>query len=255
MLLDDERTTIAPKSVTRYRRGDIPGQAERGEREVRQMGTKYRQRASRTQEQPYRSTRQMRSDVYDDAPTYNTYDTADDAQITPSARGNRATRRATERGMVPYGQRDQEREPRQKHPLLYIGIGMCSLLIAWILGLNAYVWFVNTYADPLAYTQTAHRDTVIVVDQGHQEQAHAFVDQHNHIDLVIVPDGDVSKAHIIEGPSLLSDSPQHITLTLTTHGTAITVDAQGPLEVDFLGTNRPNSIEWTTDVNGKQPAK
>jgi hypothetical protein len=117
-------------------------------------------------------------------------------------------------------------------------------------------WYINTYYDPGVYTQTAHRDAATVTDaQGHRSQARAFVDAQGHIDIVVVPD-DPSKTRIFAGPALTNiDDPQHrATVTVTAHGTIVTVLVQGPLVADWFAANR-QSEQWAADISQQPSSK
>jgi hypothetical protein len=156
------------------------------------------------------------------------------------------------------------RKPRQRqggagaHPVLWLGLGMCAMLVLWFIGVHVYAWSMNTVSDPGYYTQTEHRDAVTVKDaQGHQYRVQAFMNPQNHISLLVMPVSDpgdsASKDRIITGPALVNfHDLEHVTLTATAHGTAIMVVVQGPVQVDVLAAIR-QSTAWTTDLNGQQP--
>jgi hypothetical protein len=154
--------------------------------------------------------------------------------------------------MMPY-----EPPRRRRSPWFFIGLGMLGLLVIWSILLHISVWYTNTFYDPGHYTQTVHLDTVTITDaQGHQSQARAFIDAQNRLDILVIPSGDPSKAHIIIGPALSNiDDPQHrATITATAHGTMVTVRAQGPFAAgwaDFIANQQ--SEEWTTEAS-QQPS-
>lgn len=142
---------------------------------------------------------------------------------------------------------------RQRHPLFYVGAGMCSLLLLWTFGIHLHAWWNNTEVDPPYYTQIAHRDSVIVADgHGHSSQARAFIDATGRLDILVVPNGDVGAAHIIAGPHLAMADPQHAMIDLTAKGTLLTVSVQGPEYVAGLSFGRQTG-QWSTDLTGKQP--
>jgi hypothetical protein len=147
----------------------------------------------------------------------------------------------------------QPRQPR-RHPLFYIGLGMLAVLVAAYIISHVGAWYVSTFQDPSAFTQTAHKDTVTVTDtQGHQYQARAFIDPQNHIDLMVLPmSGDTSKARIIQGPAISHiDDPQHrAMITATARGSMVTVLVQGPLvagQYDLIASRQ--SEQWTADAS------
>ena len=136
---------------------------------------------------------------------------------------------------------------QRKHALVFVGLGMVAMLLIWMLGVTAMVGWVNTVSDPRYYTQMAHLDTVTVSTdaQGHQSQVRAFIDAQGHLDLLIVPIGDMRKAHVVVGPTLSQDF-QHVTITVTAQGSAVTILVQGPLEANYLTTTRKTST-WVVD--------
>jgi hypothetical protein len=143
------------------------------------------------------------------------------------------------------------------HPLFWMGTGMISLLIAWMIGLQTFAWYINSFQNPLTYTQTAHMDTTtLIVDAaGHTEQARAFIDGQDHIDLLVIPNGDASKAHIIVGPLVMNieDLQHRATIAVTANGkTGVTVKVQGQLEVNGLEA-APQAAQWSTDIS-QQPS-
>jgi len=139
---------------------------------------------------------------------------------------------------------------QRKHALVFVGLGMIAMLLIWMFGVLALVGWVNTVSDPRYYTQTAHLDTVTVSTdvQGHQSQVRAFIDAQGHLDMLVLPVSDSSKAHVVIGPTLSSISdPQKATITVTAKGTVITVTIQGPLQANFLATTRQRSV-WSIDL-------
>ncbi len=136
---------------------------------------------------------------------------------------------------------------------LWITLGMCAMAVLWLLLVRIGAWYTNTFYDPAYYTQAKHLDTVAVTDaQGVHFQAHAFVDMQNHLNLLVLPDGDRSHARIIPGSTLTGiDDPQHAVLTVSASGTTVTIVAQGPLIANGLNAYR-QSAEWATDISQKQ---
>lgn len=122
-----------------------------------------------------------------------------------------------------------------------------AVIVAWSLLVHVYVWYMNTVSNPLTYTQMAHQDGAVLVDGKSQDEVHAFLDQ-QHIDLIIVPNGDISKAHIVQGPAISPANDQVVRVAV--HGTSITVQVQGPLEASLFAASQ-SVIQWTTDVTGK----
>jgi hypothetical protein len=139
---------------------------------------------------------------------------------------------------------------------------MFIMLVVWSILLHIGVWYMDTLHDPLTYTQTAHLDQSVITDaQGHQYQIRAFVDQQNHLDLLVIPSpgsGEtISKARIIPGPLLtgIGDPQRRAILTVTARGTLITVLAQGPLQAGWLDlTSYRQSQQWSVDAASQLPS-
>ena len=135
---------------------------------------------------------------------------------------------------------------QRKHALVFVGLGMIAMLLIWMLGVTAMVGWVNTVSDPRYYTQMAHLDVVMVkIDAHNESQVRAFIDAQGHLDLLIVPTGDMRKAHVVVGPTLSQDF-QHVTITVTAQGSVVTILVQGPLEANYLTTTRKTST-WVVD--------
>ena len=137
---------------------------------------------------------------------------------------------------------------QRKHALVFVGLGMGAMLALWLLAVQAMVGWTNTVSDPRYYTQTAHLDTVTISTdaQGHQSQVRAFIDAQGHLDMLVLPVSDSSKAHVVGGPTLLDLQLQHGTITVTAQGSVATILMQGPLEANYLTTTRKTST-WVVD--------
>ena len=200
----------------------------------------------RTQEQPRHTT----SAAYQQPRRTIEVDTNADVEVAASVRRPRHGEKVQPTRQLP----PLREQKGRMHWLVSIGIGMSAMLVAWLLLVLVIVGWTNTFSDPGHYTQTAHLDTVTVTTdaQGHQSQVRAFLDAQGHLDLLVLPTGDTSKARVVVGPSPLSfHDLQHVTITVTAQGSVVTVLAQGPLEANYLATMRQTS-SWTVDL--KQPA-
>ena len=152
---------------------------------------------------------------------------------------------------VPYRRPQQQTRisHQRKHALVFVGVGMAAMLALWLLAVQVMVAWTNTVHDPGYYTQTAHLDVVMVkIDAHNESQVRAFLDPQGHLDLFVLPVSDISKAHVVIGPTLSSISdPQKATITVTAKGTVVTVLVQGPLQANFLATTRQSSV-WSIDL-------
>lgn len=204
--------------------------------------------------------------------TQPAYNTEDDEQIAPSTRPPARTQ--TGQGTYRHTEENQQLAPitrpaktqpgnganwkkckRNFTPKFLFFLGMAVMLILWIIGVYVDAWVMNNMSDPSYYTQSAHRDSARLSDStGKSYQVHAFVDGKNRIDLLILPEGDASKAHIMVGPQLsMINDPQKALLEIKViQGTQITVSASGPYEVSWLSVSRNQSTQWQADASKQQ---
>jgi hypothetical protein len=139
-----------------------------------------------------------------------------------------------------------------QHPLTYVGVALFSLLLAWYIGINVFSWFMNTWGDPLTYTQIAHKDSLFISIDGHVEQAHAILGLNNHLKLIVEVDGEAN-ARTIEGPLVVGADPSHLVFSITRlHGSTINVEALPQREVLALLIPSQPSVNWTVDLSSKQ---
>ena len=179
---------------------------------------------------------------------YQVPDTEADIEAVPTMRPRSANAAPPTRQLPPLRQKTHS---RQLHWLVIAGIAMISFLIAILLAVQVVVAWTNDIHDPGYYTQTAHLDMVVASTdaQGHKSQVRAFLDVQNHLDLLILPmSGDASKAHVVPGPNPVTVTDlRHATITVTAHGTVVSVLVQGPLEANLLSTTRQSSL-WIVDL-------
>lgn len=147
-------------------------------------------------------------------------------------------------------------QPRpQRGPLpssVWFSLGMLILLVLLWCGVRVCAWYMNTFHDPLTYTQTAHKDTVTVTDpQGKQYQVRAFVDAENRVALLVIPGNDAGKARILVGEPTNIDNPQQAMLSVTASGTEITVTALGPVVPIWFSTSQQGA-QYNVDITQKQ---
>ena len=172
-------------------------------------------------------------------------DTDTDVEIAQTVRPRSAHAAAPTRQLPPL-----QSSRRQLHWVVILGMGMFGMLALWFIAVQVMVAWTNTVHDPGYYTQTAHLDVVMVkIDAHNESQVRAFLDPQGHLDLFVFPlGGDMSKAHVVGGPTLSSISdPQKATITVTAKGTVVTVTIQGPLQANFLATTRQRSV-WSIDL-------
>ena len=126
-----------------------------------------------------------------------------------------------------------------------------GVLLLWTLGVNAYTGFVARISDPITYTQSAHKQEVMVVVDGKMEEAHAFIDlATSHVILLITPD-NVSKSRILVGPPVYASDPEQLMLTVKASGTKVTTEILAPRDVIDFVAPRQSTVSWTVDLAQK----
>ncbi len=155
----------------------------------------------------------------------------------PSAQGN--TRVVTHPGRVqrsliparrsvlpPAGRQTEEQPapPRRSsrglfrsHPLLWVGFGMLVMLLMWM-GLQALGSWWNLHQDDVTYgrPRTAQYDVVAGHNDSPGSPTHLIAMNLNDTVVVIeLPGGDITKAHIYQGPHLFGPGADLYPVTLS----------------------------------------
>jgi len=125
---------------------------------------------------------------------------------------------------------DEPPPKKQKHWLLFIGIGMIGMVALWFLVQLAAIWWTNaqmnaTYQYPRIY----QADEVVGHSDSTDHPTHfIFENLHGQIIIIEFPGGDYAHARIYKGPLLLSDNADHIPVT------AEFKDVDGDGKVDII---------------------
>ncbi len=152
---------------------------------------------------------------------------------------------------VPVTKPKRQRRGFFAHPLLYLGVGMTTMLTLWVLGQMAVSWWTlhqddATYGRPRTYqfnavfghTDSAANPTHIII-----------VNLNRHVILIELPGGDSTHARIYNGPTLFQDGGDLVPVT----GEAIDVNGDGKLDlVLFIQDQR---IAFINDGTQFRPAK
>lgn len=106
--------------------------------------------------------------------------------------------------------------PLHAHPLLYLGAGMLSMILLWML-LSSFIGWYNTTMDTIhyGYPRTFQTDAFV----GHNEtagvQSHFIaINLHGHIEIIEMPGGDAAHARIYLGPQLYGTGADLVPVTL-----------------------------------------
>ena len=239
----EQRPIQTTNTATRIRRASLTTAAQplvtRTSQQQQSTGTRVSRPAQYTQAKARTSQAYQQSVLPD---------TDADVEVIPNSRMRSDRPAPPTRQLPPLRQKTHQ---RQLHWLVIVGIAMISFLAVILLAVQVLVAWTNGVHDPGYYTQTAHLDMVVAATdaQGHKSQVRAFLDTQNHLDLLILPiSGDTSKAHVVVGPNPVTVTDlQHATITVTAHGTLVSVLVQGPLEANYLSTMRQSSL-WVVDL-------
>lgn len=156
------------------------------------------------------------------------------------------------------GKRKKQRFPRlrswwrRQHWAFHLGVGACSILALWTGGLNLDVAVMNGIVIPLGSTHVVSSADISL--SGHTTRIQPVVDQNNHVDVLLMRDGNIAHAQLQPGPQLFLRDPQHARLHTqiaysSPDGKSITVivTVEGPLQINGLVTV-PEITSWQFDV-------
>ena len=124
-----------------------------------------------------------------------------------------ASRRQTEDTQAP------ARRPRgflRAHPLLWLGVGMLVMFLLWV-GLQALGSWWSLHQDDVTYgrPRTAQYDVVVGHDDSPAHPTHLIALNLHGTIIIELPGGDLSKAHIYQGPHLYDPGADLFPVTLT----------------------------------------
>lgn len=105
----------------------------------------------------------------------------------------------------------------RSHPLLWVGFGMLVMLLMWV-GLQDLGAWWSMHQDDVTYgrPRTAQYDVVVGHNDSAAHPTHLIaLNLHGTILIIELPGGDVSKAHIYEGPHLYDPGADLFPVTLS----------------------------------------
>ena len=237
--LESTDNKIAPKSVLRHRPiGDsLPPTGKRSI--VTAAATPAVQRASRP-----------RPTVPDDEIAEWQQTTDDEVPSTPIPRRRRTTVFQFPADMSRSKARLFKRKPLQHaHPLFFLGIGMLIALALWTVSSMAISWFTTTLDDfHYGRPRTFQTDAWV----GHNEQdgvpSHFIaINLHSHIEIIEMPGGDATHAHVYIGPQLYGPDSELIPVTLRF------MDVNGDHKPDMLVTFQGTHVVFINDGEQFRP--
>jgi hypothetical protein len=124
------------------------------------------------------------------------------------------------------------------HPVLYLGLGMLTMLVLWTTLTNLYDWSTTTL-DDLKYgrPRTFQMDAWV----GHNEQTGSpshfiAMNLHSHIEIIEIAGSDPAHTHIYNGPQLYGTNADLSPVTLNF------VDMNGDNKLDMIITFQGSRI-------------
>ena len=139
--------------------------------------------------------------------------------------------------------KQQKNQKQQAHPLLYLGIGMLSMVVLWTI-LSGVIHWANVTLDDLRYgrPRTAQYDVVVGHSDSAANTSHFIVINLNRrIEVIEFPGGDPSHAHIYMGPQLYGPDDDLTPATLSF------VDVNGDHKLDMIINVQQSHIVFIND--------
>lgn len=102
------------------------------------------------------------------------------------------------------------------HPLLYLGAGMLTMILLWML-LSSFVGWFNTTMDTIhyGYPRTYQTDAFVGHNETSGVPSHFIaINLHGHIEIIEMPGGDAAHARIYLGPQLYGAGAELVPVTL-----------------------------------------
>jgi hypothetical protein len=103
------------------------------------------------------------------------------------------------------------------HPLLWLGVGMLFMLLLWV-GLQDLGAWWSVHQEDVTYgrPRTAQYDVVVGHNDSPAHPTHLIaMNLHGTIMIIELPGGDISKAHIYQGPHLYDPGADLFPVTLS----------------------------------------
>lgn len=143
----------------------------------------------------------------------------------------------------------QHKSSVSMHPLLYLAMGMCAMLLLWLLLSSISGWFTNTL-DTLRYgnPRTFQMDAWV----GHNEQggtpSHFIaLNLKGRIEVIEFSGGDSAQSHVYVGPQLYGPNAALVPVTLTF------ADLNGDHKPDMIVNFQGSHLVFINDQGAFRP--
>ena len=136
------------------------------------------------------------------------------------------------------------------HPLVFLGIGMITMLALWTLLTLAVNWWNTTWNDiHFGRPRTFQVDAVVGHNDSAASPSHFIaINLDGHIEVIEFPGGDASKARIYIGPQLYGNGDDLIPVTLSF------ADVHGNHQPDLIVHFQDTSLVYINEHGGFRPA-
>ncbi len=159
----------------------------------------------------------------------------------------------TQQRPVPQVQSVQQgyRQPQRLHWTVYVGLALLFMLVGWI-GLSALGSWWQTTSDDWHYgrPRTFQLDAVVGHSDSASNPSHfVALNLNRHVEIIELSGGDVTKAHIYTGPTLIGDRQELAPVTLSFH------DVTGDGKPDMIIAVGESRYVYVNDNAAFRPAK
>ncbi len=154
------------------------------------------------------------------------------------------------RGLVPVARRDEPEDAparrRRWHPLVFVGGGLCIMVLGFLLIQAISGWWQTTLNQwQYGYPRTSQTDAVVGHSDSESNPSHFIaLNLHGHVQVIEYPGGDVTHARLYVGPTLLGTDNDLAPVTLSFR------DVNGDGKVDMI-INAGSTITVLINDNGQ----
>jgi hypothetical protein len=132
---------------------------------------------------------------------------------------------------------DEPPPKKNKHWLVYIGIGMIAMLVLYISLQMLGTWWSEHQLDATyGFPRTYQEDEVVGHDDSTDHPTHfIFLNLKGRVVIIELPGGNIAHARIYNGPSIIGDHPE-----------------QTPVTAEFQDINNDGNVDMLIKVGSQQ---
>lgn len=210
----DNIDNITPRSVLRHRPiGDDKNQSGKHPPATTSAISPVVQRASRTRTRP--ADTQEDDDIAEWQRAEEDEQERDLHTASPVRRASAQPKRVPSTP-VPKALGKKRRVVLRAHPLLYLGAGMLSMILLWMVLSSLIGWYATTMDNiHYGYPRTYQADAFVGHNETNGVPSHFIaINLHGHIEIIEMPGGDAAHARIYLGPQLYGTGADLVPVTL-----------------------------------------